>query len=294
MIAVQRGVPSEAVRQGARHVLFVDGHGDGSFDPSVLKALVDDLNLDVRPLGPSRSLRAAAEALHPHHPTYYFLIDRDHHDDETVEQSWKDFPDPGKSNLLLWRRKELESYFILPEYLSGSSYCRRTRTDVERELVLAARPRVWLDIVNHVIVSIREDMKAKWIEMFDSVTGFETRAGALQQLKRRSEFPKKRKADARMLSPASVEERFERAREDFLDGERLELGKGRWLEHMSGKELFARLVGGRCFEVLDRKNRKIEGSLKRLEVAKDLLRQDRRKQPRDFQELYRLLARSVR
>ena len=35
-----------------------------------------------------------AQALHEHHPHYYFIIDRDHQEDEIVESSWRELSRP--------------------------------------------------------------------------------------------------------------------------------------------------------------------------------------------------------
>ena len=121
MIGVRAGVGADAVRFDARHVLFVEGGGAEAIDPTVLRALLGSL-LRIEPLGASFSVTSAAEALHPFHPDYYFLIDRDHHDDDFVERSWANFPDAGSQNLLVWRKREIENYFLdSPSRLTLSS-----------------------------------------------------------------------------------------------------------------------------------------------------------------------------
>ena len=56
--------------------------------------------------------------MYPHHPTYYFLIDRDHHDIDFINRSWYNFPDPNTHNLLIWRKREIENYFLEPNWLN--------------------------------------------------------------------------------------------------------------------------------------------------------------------------------
>lgn len=123
MINVTTGIRAEEVRLQGQHVLFVEGRDKDSVDPKVLNTLFSG-GLRIEPLGPSFSVRSVAEALHPHHPTYYFLIDRDHHEHDFVEGCWKNFPDPDTNNLLVWRRREIENYFLEPRYLVQSKYCR--------------------------------------------------------------------------------------------------------------------------------------------------------------------------
>ncbi|WP_236861736.1 hypothetical protein, partial [Candidatus Magnetominusculus xianensis] len=83
MISVQVGGSPDLARQGrARHRLFVEG-GDGDIvDSEFLKIFLHSV-IDIYAMGPSFHLKSVATALYPYHPDYYFLIDRDHHDDQT-------------------------------------------------------------------------------------------------------------------------------------------------------------------------------------------------------------------
>ena len=123
MIGVRTPVGPEEVRFAAGHVLFVEGRGDDAIDPTVLRVLLGN-QLRIEPLGASFSVTSVAEALHQFHPNYYFLVDRDHHDCDFVEQCWSNFPDAGTRNLLVWRRREIENYFLDPDYLARSKYLR--------------------------------------------------------------------------------------------------------------------------------------------------------------------------
>ena len=117
MVQIKTGGRSEQVRRGAEHVLFVEGREDG-LDQVVLRALLGN-SLRVEVMGPSYSVRSAAQALARHHPRYYFLIDRDHYDDEFVEKSWQDFPDPNKRGLTYLSAETLGS-------LSSTGFSART------------------------------------------------------------------------------------------------------------------------------------------------------------------------
>ena len=72
MLGVRTGIRPESVRFQAGHVLFVEGKDENALDPKVLSELFDH-HLRIEPLGPAFSVKSVAEALHPHHPTYYFL-----------------------------------------------------------------------------------------------------------------------------------------------------------------------------------------------------------------------------
>ena len=77
----------------------------------------------IEPLGASFSVTSVAQALHPFHPNYYFLIDRDHHDDDFVERCWRNFPNEDELNLIGFGGEEkLENYFLEPSYLAHSKY----------------------------------------------------------------------------------------------------------------------------------------------------------------------------
>ncbi|MEZ4253145.1 MAG: hypothetical protein R3B99_33470, partial [Polyangiales bacterium] len=129
-------------------------------DVTVLGELLSP-KLRVEPLGPSFSVRSAASALHAFHPEYWFVIDRDDWDDEVVESSWKSFPDPNCNNLLIWRRKELESYFLEPEWLMRSAYLTPNASQSSLEAWIEARGSegVWLAAANRVLVSRRNLVK---------------------------------------------------------------------------------------------------------------------------------------
>ena len=83
MLSVRTGIRPEEVRHQAQHVLFVEGNDANALDPTVLKELFDS-RIRIEPLGASLSVKSVAEALYPHHPTYYFLIDRDYHNIDCI------------------------------------------------------------------------------------------------------------------------------------------------------------------------------------------------------------------
>lgn len=154
---VNKGIRAEEVRLQGQHVLFVEGSDEESVDPKVLNELFSN-RIRIEPLGPSFSVRSVAEALQPYHPTYYFLIDRDHYDDSFIDKCWSNFPNPATNNLLVWRRREIENYFLDPEYLLQSKFCKVSQVHLENSILQFANDRLFLDIANHVIIHIREDM----------------------------------------------------------------------------------------------------------------------------------------
>lgn len=289
-IAVTPNPRGEEILQSAQHVLFVEGKDQTALDPTVLRELLPMLT--VKALGGAYHIQSAAEALFRHHPTYYFLIDRDHYDDETVERTWKQFPDPERSNILIWRRRELENYFIIPEYAALSQYCRDAGK-LRHEVLRCCRQRVYFDAANAVLAQVREELKQNWITLFTNPDEITSRGDALDKLVERREFSRQSQRTARILGKETIQARLQKILELFTDGqEPLEYGCGKWLEFISGKPIFAS-VAGKCFEVRDLKGVSLQGSEQQKEIAKDLLRLDFQQQPPDFQELHKMIQEKI-
>jgi hypothetical protein len=301
MVKVVQGVQGrDAIRRDARHTLFVEGEGAAGFDVSVLQKLLHDI-ITVEPLGPSFSVKAVAQALRPHHADYYFLVDRDHQDDAFVEQTWRKFPDPNTQNLLVWRRRELESYFLDSAYLGMLSTAdkenpRRVRTPeqidgiVQRE---AAR-RIYLDAANQVIVEVREENKDVWIELFHGPEGLDTAAKARRSLVERPEFAKKRRQLGGLTSSERLGRRFDEVLNELMDGARApEIGRGTWMARVGAKPIW-KTVANQCFQVLDRDGGALQGAEKARQVALALVSKPLEEQPADFRELHRLVTARVR
>jgi hypothetical protein len=293
MIRVQPGLRPEAVRQAARHTLFVEGRSPDSIDPEVLGILLDRTKVRVQPMGPSSYIRSVAEALHPHHPDYYFLVDRDHHDDPSVEQTWRNFPDDSSHNLLIWRRRELENYFLIPEYLASSSYLRCSQDELHAAILNAAHQQLWYDIANIIIVELREELKATWIRAFPTRGPFRDSQSAIAQLTARTEFGTHKRSVAQKLRLDLIEQRFHTRVNEFTGGVLpLQFGTGCWHERLRGKDLLPSVID-RCFRVQDTNGRVVRGSDANMAVAKELVRLPLEQQPEDFKQLFQLISARV-
>ena len=293
MINVTTGIRAEEVRLQGQHVLFVEGRDQDSVDPKVLNALFSG-GLRIEPLGPSFSVRSVAEALHPYHPTYYFLIDRDHHEHDFVERCWRNFPDPDTDNLLVWRRREIENYFLEPQYLVRSKYCRVSEERLGERILHFANRRLFLDIANHVVISIREELKRNWIKKFNNPEDFPTGDDALLKLKQANAFDQHRANVSNKVSTEEVERRFA----DFLGRmtggqDEIAFGAGEWLHLIQGKNVLAQVVNSACFQVVTTDRKKLRGQEKLNEIVKDLLVKDAAVQPDDFMALKGLIDRRV-
>ena len=286
---VQTGVRPEQVRQAAQHTLFVEGQKASGFDPQILSTLLPPA-VTVNPLGPSFSIKSVAEAMFPYHPTYYFLVDRDHHDDRTVERSWERFPDPDCSNILIWRRRELENYFIDPEYIGKSAYRTCGMEELCARLCAAAQRRVYLEAANAVLTTVREFAKLKWIDLFDRADDFKTRDDGIRQLIGRPAYADWANRMRGQMSEASLTEQFEATLALLTGGnERLEVGRGQWMHRMRGKKLLPTLVDA-CFKVTSEHGELIQGKRAIRVVVKGLLALPTDRQPADFQQLHTLIS----
>ena len=286
MIGVRAGVSTDAVRFDARHVLFVEGGGDDAIDPTVLRAILGS-GLRIEPLGASYSVTSVAAALHPSHP-----------DDDFVERGWDSFPDPGRQNLLVWRKREIENYFLDPEYLSCSQYFVGISERLREFVVERAQHRLYLDVANSVIVSLRESIKKNRVQAFTDPEALSTREIALQALIDLGFGEKYRKLSDQTLSSARIEAAFHdtlrtMTGETTGTGDRLGLGAGQWINMMRGKKLFAEVVGSSLFRVEDRYGNMLSGVQARNVVVRDLLQNRGITQPSDFDELKQIIVQRI-
>ena len=290
MIQVAKGVRPEEVKQGSQHVLFVEGSGSDSFDRQIIDELFDR-RIRIEPLGASYSGKSVAEALHPFHPTYYFLIDRDHyHDDDIVNDYWGNFPDPETHNLLIWKYREIENYFLEPDYLVYSDFLEVSRSALEDKIRMFCQQRLYLDVANHVIVSIREELKRNWIQNFTNPADFSTRDQALAKLHNADAFDTFKSDVTAVIDKDDIERRFDDILNIMTNGsEQLEFGKGKWLEMTQGKKVFSQVINSDCFRVVDLEGNHLQGKDKINQVAKNLLRKEIEKQPDDFRKLKTLV-----
>ena len=290
MIGVKTGIRPEEVRLQRQHVLFVEGSDKESVDPKVLNELFSG-GIRIEPLGPSFSVRSVAEALQTYHPTYYFLIDRDHYDDSFIEERWDNFPDSNTNNLLVWRRREIENYFLDPDYLSRSKFCRVSQGSLEKEILQSANDRLFLDVANHVVIHIREELKENWIQKFTNPEEFSTKEDALRKLQKANEFGLYSNKVQEKVSLTELERRFSEFLERMTGGQKqLSFGVGEWLDLVQGKKVFNRVVNNSaCFQVTTADGTALSGRVKMKEIVKDLLRKGDAVQPRDFTRLKNLI-----
>ena len=290
MIGVKTGIRSEEVRLQGQHVLFVEGSDEESVDPEVLNKLFSN-KISIKPLGPSFSVKSVAEALQPYHPTYYFLIDRDHYDDSFIKKCWDNFPDPDTNNLLIWRRREIENYFLDLEYLFQSKFCKVGQGFLKNKILQFANERLFLDVANHVVIHVREELKENWINKFTNPAEFSTEQDALRKLQEANEFGQYSKKVQKKVLPKELERRFAEFLERMTGGqEKLCFGIGEWLDLIQGKKVFNQVINSECFQVTKADGTALSGRAKMNGIVEDLLRKDDVVQPEDFTKLKSLIV----
>jgi CRISPR/Cas system CSM-associated protein Csm2 small subunit len=281
--------------QSDRHQLFVEGKDENAIDPLVLEILLKDI-ISVKPMGASYHVESVAKALHKHHPDYYFLIDRDHHHDEPfVEKCWKNFPDPTTHNLLVWYRRELENYFLIPEYLSKSQYLTVSEDELRQRIRGTFQERLYLETANYVIVSLRETLKNEWITLFKP-TDFKTKDEAIAKLVNMPAFTEQLNRMGSLFCQEKLKELFEECLDTFTGGnenDTLEFERGQWLELMGGKKVLLSIINSSCFKMKDAQSNSLQGKVKLSEIVKDLVRKPIDEQPNDFQRLHEIISRRI-
>ena len=276
------------------HVLFVEGASDNSFDTNVLKLLFEK-RISVKPLGSSFHIESVAYALNEHHPTYYFLIDRDfHRDDDFVNRCWDTFPDQNTNNLIVWKKKEIENYFLDPHYLHSSNYCTVNQDELADIILNFSRQRLYLDVANYVVIGIREELKRNWIEKYTDLSKFQSKDAALNELKNSPEIQSRTSEVSDKVSFSEIEQRFNVCLTKMTNGmDEITFGSGAWSSMQSGKQIFTQIVSSPCFDVSTNDGQKLTGKDRIHPVIRDLLIKDESILPVDFVELKQKILKLV-
>jgi hypothetical protein len=294
---VESGVNATQVNQDAQHKLFVEGKDNQEIDPIVIKELLDNNNLTavgVSTMGGCDNVRSAAQALMKEYPSYYFLIDRDDQDQETVDRSWQSFPNPDEYNMLIWHKRELENYFIDPDYIKKSPRLK-PEINIEQRILDECNLRIFLDAANLTLYSIKRELRKTFpIRHFKNPDEFrDQNAGTLKLNGIAAAMGERKISVTTVLEKDAVNQRYIEFIQELSGGIiPLQYGSGSWLERMSGKEIF-RAIANQCFEVKSLQGQLVTGKDKNKIIAKELTRLPLEQQPADFQRLVSLLQNKV-
>lgn len=299
---IQRGGNAAQVNQKAQHKLFVEGKDNQEIDAVVIKELLNNNELNgelsaigVNTMGGCDNVRSAAQALIKEHPSYYFLIDRDDQNQDTVNQSWQKFPDPNEYNVLIWRKREFENYFLDLDYLEKSSFIK-PRVNLKQRLIKVCNQRLFLDAANLTLYTIKRELqKPLTVKHFANHDDFKNKADGLLKLEQLSVFmDEKRLAVSNVLEKNAINTIYLNFIDELSGGILpLKYGIGTWLERMSGKEIFS-IMANQCFEVKDFSGKLLTGEEQKKQIAKELVKLPLNQQPTDFQELICLLKNRIK
>jgi hypothetical protein len=191
---------------------------------------------------------------------------------------------------LIWRRQELENYFLIPEYLAKSPHLAATADELSATIRAASQRIVFRDIANSVIIRVRDDLKRTWVETMQSTTGLTSIEEVAAALKAMSEFDAQKRSVAQRLGAPAIERIFEQAVHAFL-GDKTECvyGAGSWHERVRGKHALPEVIQT-CFKVRAANGRTLRGDQAVIEVVKGLLRLPLHEQPDDFRLLHKLIT----
>lgn len=287
MIEPKRGFASSEVDYGSSRVLFVEGESN-SLDFVLMSCIFTDVK--VRAIGPSSNIKAAARAFSGVHPSYFFVVDRDHQEDSIVEETWNRFK-TGESNLVIWRKKEIENYFLNPSMLCSSEFILEgiTEEHIIERIVAYAKANIYMFAANRVVIRLREELKYHWIDQFDNKEDFPDKETALYKLIHNDKIQNKPTEVKELFS--TIEALFE-SELGFMVGEDgdLQWGKGKWLELMPGKKILHELLNDtKLFIVRGNGGRKVEGKRKYQEILSRLLSKPEN-WPDDFVQLKNIIG----
>ena len=157
-------------------------------------------------------------------------------------------------------------------------------------LLAAGQKRLFLDVANTVISSIREDQKRTWIEHFTNPADFASADEAVDRLITEKAFAKRSSAVSAMVSNDEIAERFDHVLKAMTGGgDTLEYGTRRWVEMVRGKKVLAQVLNSGGFEVRDANGQRLNGKEMTLEVVKELAVKEVDSRPSDLSDLQRLI-----
>ena len=162
--------------------------------------------VEVQPMGGCDNVRSAAQALIYHHPSYYFIIDRNVQDQETVEHSWANFPNPETHNMLIWRKRELENYFINPDYIKNSSFLKVTEEKLREKIINECNHRIFLDAANLTLRKLHREAIRPFPKDFSDPKQFSSEAEGVRQLEMLPTLEEKRHTFANLFAKDAIKE----------------------------------------------------------------------------------------
>lgn len=106
---------------------------------------------------------------------------------------------------------------------------------------------LFMFVANRVIVEIRERLKKKWIDIYKNRDDFKDIETTKRQLCNNPQLVNHCKLHQELIDPLWIQEQIEINLSLFTgDGEKVEWGKGSWLELMPGHEILMGVISECC------------------------------------------------
>ena len=286
--------PSPAVNNAVCR-LYVEG-SETSLDTSILDALFRKCPVHIRAIGSCNSVESVAQAFAKEEPKSFFLIDRDHYHKEK-DLDWNRFQ-TGETNLLIWQKKELENYFIDPDFLIRSEFLREGATleQLRSQVLGRSQKRLYLDVANYVIVSMRESMKENWINILTNPNDCPDVKTALVRILHHQSLEIIKQRVNKITLESEVESRFHSYLHEMTgDSETLQYDKGKWLDMVSGKSILEELMNNSGLFQNSRNGEQWVGRERMIDIARFLISEVNENHfPQDFTKLKRLVLQRAR
>jgi len=226
--------------------LFVEG----IFDKEVLDSLFEGEPVIIKSLGSCNSVRSIAQAFSTQ-KNVLFLIDRDHYPyDETSSETDKFSELKLENNIIVWSKRELENYFIEPDFLfqlPPNILNDKTKEKLRKTILEICQERLFLDIANYVIASIRGEMRKEWIQLLSDreKEKFSSQEKTLDYLQNLEEWKTIRSRSTDVTSKEGIAKRFDFYYQKMVGdaaNDRLQFTNGYWLDMISGKNVLNVLI----------------------------------------------------
>jgi len=247
--------------------LFVEG----IFDKVVLDCLFEGDPVIVEFLGSCNSVESVAQAF-AQSPNSFFLIDRDHFHKEK-DLDWNRFQ-AGETNLLIWPKKELENYFIDSDFLIRTKFLREgvTLEQLRSQILKLSQKRLYLDVTNYIIVSMRESMKKNWIKILTNPDDCPDEKTALTCILNNPALSTIKQRAEQITLESEIKSRFYFYLNEMAGNSKTLLnGVGKWLDMVSGKNILEELLNNSGFFPNSHNGKQWVGQERMIDIARRLI-----------------------
>ena len=276
----------------AKYTLFVEG----TLDYNVFRVLMDGLPLSVKSMsGGSSSLRRVANAIHEHNSDYLFLIDRDHFGMNEVNKLRKNFNEEGKPNILMWKLREIENYFLNPGFLTKFKNLNLNDTNVNKLKQMICnkiRESYLIDVANHAISSVIGNFNTGFKNLRLKRTEIGTPPEkVIDLIKSNGElrnFLTERQQNLTSALDNIIKNYKEVVNElESVEGEERYLST-KFLEHINGKYILREIIAHSMFKCADQDGNDLDGDKRIVKVITEIVKNPENIPP-DFLEVQNLI-----